>query len=206
VRIASLHAPVALTAAALCLWTCAGPEGSGAAPEAPLVDASDAGPSAPACPGPVLPSTDGRIAASLDAIDRAEVVLEQSVRDRLATPAVIAFAEKTVTDHTLLDMQLRGAVRADQVPILSGTASDAIADQAWQAAEALGALQGDDLDRAYVAHELLAHLQELALLDRVATPNARDVRLRAAVAAAREIAATHVGLAAALQQQLDSSP
>jgi predicted outer membrane protein len=198
VRFTSLHAAAA---AALCLLTCAGPEGSGSAPEAPLDGASDAGP--PACEGPFLPASEGRIAASLDAIDRAEVVLEQSVRDRLQAPAAVAFAEKTVTDHTLLDMQLRGAVRADQVPILMGSESTAIADQAWQAAQALGPLQGEDLDRAYAAHEMLVHLQEIALLDRVAAPNARDVRLRAAIAAAREIAATHAQLAAALQQQLD---
>jgi predicted outer membrane protein len=197
---------------AVSLLACGGPQAPDAASQVSRDDAGGdagveaSGDTAGTCPGPFLASSDGRIAAALDAVDRAELVVAQSVRNRLATPGAVAFAEKAVTDHTLLDMQLRGAVRTDHVPILSGSASDAVAAQASQAAQALGPLHGEALDRAYVSHELLVHLQELAMIDRLAAPNVRDVRLAAAVAAARDIAATHLRLAAELQQELEVSP
>jgi predicted outer membrane protein len=176
-----------------------------AAPDA-SADSGPASGQAIACQAPVLSASQGEIAGLLDAIDAAEVSLDQAVRARLSDATIIAFAEKAITDHTLLDLELRGAVRADRLAIAPSDTSAAIASQEGQAAQAFGPLQGPSLDRAYMAHEILVHLQELAILDRIAVPGATDVRLTAAVAAARGLAAEHVELAARAQAQLDSAP
>src|SRR5271170_2181931 len=55
-----------------------------------------------ACQAPVFAGSDGIIGALLEAQDQAEVTLAQTVRDRLEGPSVVAFAEKMITDHTLL--------------------------------------------------------------------------------------------------------
>jgi putative membrane protein len=175
---------------------------------------TDAGPGAQAaggeaaiaCQTPVLTVSQGDIAGLLDAIDAAEVSLDEAVRARLNDAAAVAFAEKAITDHTLLDLQLRGAVRADRLAITSTDTSAAISSQEAQAAQAYGPLQGASLDRAYLAHEILVHLQELAILDRMAIPGATDVRLVASVASARELAAEHLQLASSAQAKLDAPP
>jgi predicted outer membrane protein len=161
---------------------------------------------AAACSVPILSASEGNIAALLDAVDAAEVSLDQAVRARLKDTAVVAFAEKAITDHTLLDLELRGAVRADRLAILASDTSAAVVSQEVQAAQAFGPLDGMVLDRAYIAHELLVHLQEIAILDHIALPGVKDVRLAAAVAAARELAAEHVQLAASVQAKLDAPP
>ena len=149
----------------------------------------------PVCSAPVFGSTDGAIAVLLEAQDQAEVSLEQAVRDRLSSPAVVAFAEKMITDHTLLELQVAGSVRADSIGLVPGGFSAAVAEQENETAQVLNSLQGADSHCVYMSHEVLVHMQELALLDHLAIPDVKDVRLVADVAATQALAATHTALA-----------
>jgi putative membrane protein len=175
----------------------AAPEGvDAAAPDVSLPEGSAPDACAPAaCQGLVFAGSDGVIAALLEAQDQAEVSLAQTVRDGLADPNVVAFAEKMITDHTLLDLQVGGSVRTDAIGLLPDGASAAIAAQENETAQVLGALSGAPLDRAYMAHEVLVHMQELSWLDHLAIPDVKDVRLAADVAATEALAATHAELA-----------
>lgn len=171
-----------------------------AAPEAAdanEANASDAGASeGGVCPGLVFAGwSDGMIAALLEANDQAEVSLAQTVRAGLGDPEVVAFAEKTITNHTLLGLQAEGAARADAIAVVPSGESVAIAAQEGQAAQGLARLAWESLDCAYMEHEVLVHLQELSWLDRIACPDVRDVRLAAIVQATRAIASTHATLA-----------
>lgn len=175
----------------------AAPEGIDAsAPDVNVPDGSAPDARAPgACQGPVFAATDGTIAALLEAQDQAEVSLAQTVRDRLADPNVVAFAEKMITDHTLLDLQVGGSVRTDAIGLLPDGASAAIAAQENETAQVLAPLQGAPLDRAYMSHEVLVHMQEIAWLDHLAIPGVKDVRLAADVGATQALAGTHAELA-----------
>lgn len=182
-----------------------------ASPDASEADTGDAGnagtngagASGPGCAGPFVSGwSDGAIAALLEVEDQEEVTLAQAVRAGLEGADVVAFAEKSITDDTLLLLQAEGAVRTDAIAIVETGEGAAVVAQEQQTAHALAALSGVDLDRAYMEHEVLVCMQELTWLDRIAAVDVRDVRLAAIVQATRALAATHWTLAL---QVLDSA-
>ncbi|MDB4936811.1 MAG: hypothetical protein JWP87_3783 [Labilithrix sp.] len=66
----------------------------------------------------------------------------------------------------------------------------------------LGTLKGAELDRAFVSHEALAHLQALALMEHVVVPSISNVNLAAAVASGTPTVKMHAMLALQLQSRM----
>lgn len=186
---------------ATALVACSAHSSTGASPVAGEADAADdAGEG-----GVAAPCSDGAIAAVLEAEENADVDLAMAVRSRLESADAVAFAEKEITDHTLLLLQVQGAVRADAIAVPSSDDADAIAQSAKLAGQSLAPLSGAALDRAYLALAVLGHLEEGAVLDRLLAPGVRDVRVAAVVGHRREILAEHQTLALDAQARVAGS-
>jgi len=189
---------------ATALVACSAHSSTGASPVAGEADAADdAGEGGEG--GVAAPCSDGAIAAVLEAEENADVDLAMAVRGRLESAGAVAFAEKEITDHTLLLLQVQGAVRADAIAVPSSDDADAIAQSAKLAVQSLAPLSGAALDRAYLAWAVLGHLEEGAVLDRLLAPGVRDVRVAAVVGHRREILAEHQTLALDAQARVAGS-
>lgn len=186
---------------ATALVACSAHSSAGASPVADEVDAGDDASEG----GVAAPCSDGAIAAVLEAEENADVDLAMAVRDRLRSAEAVAFAEKEITDHTLLLLQVQGAVRADAIAVPSSDDADAVAQSAKLAVQSLAPLSGAALDRAYLAWAVLGHLEEGAVLDRLLAPGVRDVRVAAVVGHRREILADHQTLALDTQARVAGS-
>lgn len=183
------------------LAACSGPSSTGASPVGDQAGAGDdAGDG-----GIARTCSDGAVAAVIAAEERADLDVAMAVRDRLQSADAVAFAEKEITDHTLLLLQLQGAVRADAIVLPSSDDADAIAQSAKLTVQSLAPLAGAALDRAYLARAVLAHLEEGATLERLLAPAVRDVRVAADVQHRREILAEHQTVALDAQGRLVGS-
>jgi predicted outer membrane protein len=201
-----MRGPLGGLVVAIVLAACSGRSSTGASPVAGEADGAgegggggEGGAGEESGGGGAQTCSDGAIAAVLAAEERADLDVAMAVRDRLESPDAVAFAEKEITDHTLLLLQLQGAVRADAVSLPSSDDADATAQSAKLAVQSLATLAGAALDRAYLARAVLVHLEQSAVLDRLLAPAVRDARVTADVQHRREILAEH--LTAALKAQ-----
>jgi predicted outer membrane protein len=145
---------------------------------------------------------DGAAAATLSAQTQAHLDLAFAVRDRLQNAAVVAFAEKTVTDCSLALLQCAGALRADGIASAPNAHSHAIALSAELAAQSVASASGAALDRAYVANEALTLAQDVGAIDRLITPNVHDARLAQVVANTRDLVEQRGAIARGLESML----
>ena len=127
----------------------AGPPAEEAGAETLVLDGGACAPP----PGPVFENvSDGAIVAMLQAEHEAEIGLAQQFEWRLSSPDTVAFAEKALTDHTLLLLGLRGPCG----PITSGwfptTTAWRLPRRQRARPQWFSDKSGAELDRAYIAY------------------------------------------------------
>jgi predicted outer membrane protein len=142
------------------------------------------------------------MAAILAAANQAQVDATMQLRASLSDPQALALAEKMLTDHALLLVQLQGAMRAGDIAARSSGVGRAIDDAAEHDRAAIAA--SASLDSAYADHEVLWHLRDQALLDTVVAPAVRGSPLAFVATSMQNIEKQHVALALALQASLDT--
>jgi predicted outer membrane protein len=169
---------------------------------------SDAGPSsesgasdATACSaGPALANCPAdAIVAIEQAVDNAEVSMAEAVRPTLQDPKAIAYAEKMITDHTLLLEQLGGVFRAEAITATENGIARTITSMAAARVQSLSSDAGEE-DSVYLDSDLLFHLQSLALLDRLTLPSStgQSSLVRFAIESMHSLEEQHVELAVAV--------
>jgi hypothetical protein len=187
--------------------------GSAVAPVAEQTDAGDVGEAAtcPADAAAVAPvaCSDGAVAALVAAEEQADVDLAMAVREQLVSAGAIAFAEKEITDHTLLLLSLQSAARDDGVALIPNDDAAAVTQSTKDAIQQLKSLlpgsalgQGGEVDRGYMARAVLGHATDRALLDGLVSGSVRDPRIAAALAQHRALVAGHEALALEVQREL----
>jgi predicted outer membrane protein len=147
-----------------------------------------------------------RVIAIAQAVDTAEISLAQAVRAGTNDPNVTAYAEKMVTDHSLLLEQLRGAVPAGAVAATDNEIGRTIASATASEIQALSS-DTSGADRAYLNYDLLLHLQSLAVLERLTGPSAQSAGglLRFFIDSMRETEEKHVRLAVTVAAGLEGT-
>jgi predicted outer membrane protein len=146
---------------------------------------------------------DGEMAAILAAANQAQVDATMELRANLSDPRSVALAEKMLTDHSLVLVQLRGAVRAGAIATRSSGIGQAIADSAAHERTEIAA--SVSIDSAYADDEVLWHLRDQALLDAVVAPAVSGSRLAFVATSMKNLEKQHVALALALQATLDTT-
>jgi predicted outer membrane protein len=187
--------------------------GGGHSSEAPIAERVDAGEAADGDAadgdagdaGPVVTCSDGAVAAILAAEEQADIDFAIAVRDQLQSPDAIAFAEKEITDHTLLLLGLKQDAVDDGIPLVPDDDAEAVTQSmqlATQSVQSIHPGAGLAVDRAYIARALLGHMQDAALLEALLAPSARDVRIASIIRQHRTLVAGHEALAVEVQRGL----
>jgi predicted outer membrane protein len=169
------------------------PAAAGDAPEptgpAQASEADDAG---AICSAPRFPlCSDGQILAILTAEGKAHVDLATAVRARVQGAGALEFAEKIVTDDSVLAVEVSGEARETGIAPVSGGIDREIAGEARDQIQSLAAESGATLDASYLDREALSHLRALSLVDRLLAPSARDPRIAALVTRVRGVIVQH---------------
>jgi putative membrane protein len=149
--------------------------------------------------------SDGEIAATIQALSEAEVLLVQAVRENFRDGSVAALADHMLTEHSLLLEQLKGEARAGKIAPAGCSVSRAMARAAGAERASLQMLSGASLDRAYVDREVLSHAQALALIEQVLAPAARNERIAFTIRAMRDVETQHEIGALAVQRALEGA-
>jgi putative membrane protein len=146
--------------------------------------------------------SDGEMAAILAAANQAQLDATNQLRANLSDAHALAFAEKMLTDHSLVLEELKGAMRAGAIATRSSGIGQAIADAAAHDRTEIAA--SPSIDSAYADDEVLWHLRDQALLDAVITPAVSGSRLAFVATSMQKLETQHVALALALQADLDT--
>ena len=152
------------------------PAAAGDASEPPgPAEASDADDAGAVCSAPRFPvCSDGQILAILTAESQAHVDLASAVRARVQGASALEFAEKVVTDDSVLAVEVSGEARETGIAPVSGGIDREIAAEARDQIQSLSVESGAALDASYLDREALSHLRALSLVDRLLAPSARD--------------------------------
>jgi predicted outer membrane protein len=150
--------------------------------------------------------TSDSVVAIAQAVDTAEVALAQTVRAGTTNPSVTAYAEKMITDHSLLLEELGGAMRAGANVATSNEIGRTVARTSEAAIQTL-TTDASGIDREYLSYDLLFHLQSLALLERLTGPSAQGASslLRFAIDNMRDTEEKHVRLAITVSAALEGT-
>jgi predicted outer membrane protein len=192
-----------ILAAAPELVAACGAEGAASATQEPAAAGDASEPTGPAeakevddagavCSAPRFPlCSDGQILAILAAESQAHVDLASAVRARVQGASALEFAEKIVTDDSVLAVEVSGEARETGIAQASGGIDREIAAEARDQIQSLAAESGATLDASYLDREVLSHLRALSLIDRLLTPSARDPRIAALVTRVRGVVVQH---------------
>jgi putative membrane protein len=128
---------------------------------------------------PVVPASDGEIAAIVAAANRAAIEQGQVALDAGSSATVRGFAADMVSEHTRAAEALAGLLSRRSIPPMEGTLSAQIATESAQAIAVLRTRQGDAFGRQYLLEQVVLHRRLLGLLDTMLVPQANDPELKA---------------------------
>ncbi len=138
-----------------------------------------AGTSAPASKQTTSPAKTSLPAADRDFMmkaaqsDIAEIQGGQAAKDKAASDAVRKFADQMVRDHTKTSEQLKGMAQSRSVSVPTTPSAK---DQ--QEMKKMSGMSGADFDRAYMASQVRAHRDAVALFEKQAK-SGKDAELKA---------------------------
>jgi predicted outer membrane protein len=147
--------------------------------------------------------SDGQIVAILRAENQGEIDEARAVMNRLTNPSARAFAQRMILDHTRALNLLSAIESQNGLHATQNGISMEVRDSAELEIKSLESVSGNDLDSMYIDHELLEHLQVLAVGDHLLAPSAKNKTLSEYIAGVRPILAAHVTLAASVQAELE---
>jgi putative membrane protein len=165
---------------------------------APAVDGGLAIPALAIC-------SDGQVAAIASAANRAEIAEARAIVNATDTPSVKSFATRMIEDHGRLDAAAAAILEQQGIAPVENGLSREIEKSSQSAIDEFGSLRGRERDAAYIDHEMLAHAQVLATLDSILLPSVKNAELHAALLDARQVVATHLELAARVQEDVEGA-
>lgn len=143
---------------------------------------------------------DAQIAAIVVVANQADVDAGQYVAGQTADPAVRAFAERMVIDHTSVNKSAAALVTRLGVTPEANATSEALQAEGNKNLANLRTLTGTALDKAYVDHEVAYHEQVIQALDTLLIPDAQNEDLKALLVKVRPVFIEHLEHARHLQE------
>jgi len=151
-------------------------------------------------PGPRRVLTDANVTAIATAANNGEISEGQLALTRSRNQDVREFAQRMITDHTALNQQIMDEAQRTGMQPEDLTAQLQATSQ--RSLQTLGARNGREFDRAYIANQVSLHQWLLETMDNTLIPSARDNRLESMLEGQRRVIADHLEHARRLQQSL----
>jgi len=149
--------------------------------------------------------SDGQVIAILQAANQGEIDVAQSVVDRVQTASVRELAQMIIDDHTKARDQLDQLVTSTGIEPVENDNSEELAESADTAIASLKAKKGSELEKSYVAHEILDHIQTIGTGDHLLGPSAKNAQLKATIQALRPTLVKHLQQASQAQGAVSSA-
>jgi putative membrane protein len=140
--------------------------------------------------GPQL--TDGNVVAIILAANNTDLSYAQLVPTRARNAEVKAFAQRMVTDHTLLNARVNDIAMRNGITAAENATSLEFRDQSADRRDILRALDGARFDSTYAANEVQYHTELLSALNTMLVPNARNPELREFVSLLKPTVSAHL--------------
>jgi putative membrane protein len=128
--------------------------------------------------------------------DQNEIALSKLAQDKASNPAVKAFAEKMVAEHTAMTESMKPYADSWGLTVPSGP--DADHQKEWNK---LNGLSGGDFDKEYIAQMVTDHAKALTAFTTEAK-DTKDVKFRASVIKGKTAVAAHKNMAYDLKKKL----
>jgi putative membrane protein len=128
--------------------------------------------------------------------DQNEIALSQLADQKATNPAVKAFAEKMVTEHTKMTESMKPFAESWGLTAPSGPDADH-----QKEIDKLNGLSGADFDKEYISDMVTDHTKALSAFTTEAK-DTKDVKFRAAVLKGKTIVAAHKNMAYDLKKKL----
>jgi putative membrane protein len=128
--------------------------------------------------------------------DQNEIALSQLAEQKASNPAVKAFAEKMVTEHTKMSASMKPF--ADSWGLTAPTGPDA---DHQKELDKLNGLSGKDFDKEYIDQMVSDHSKALSAFT-TEVKDTKDVKFQAAVIKGKTAVAAHKNMAYDLKKKL----
>lgn len=176
-----------------------GDDGANAAPE--LADAPP--PASTDVSKPVFAvCSDAQVVAIERADNMAEVIVAGAVADKLQDSRAREFADRMLKEHSAQIKLLDDLARSKKIEAQENDLSTELEDSARLEAKRLSKMSGAELDKSYMAHELLDHLQDLGIADHMLAPSVRDRDLAKYTSDLRAVIVAHETMAQPIVEAL----
>jgi putative membrane protein len=128
--------------------------------------------------------------------DQNEIALSKLAEQKATNPAVKAFAEKMVTEHTQMSASMKPFIESWGLTPPTGPDADH-----QKELDKLAGLSGNDFDKAYIKDMVADHSKALSAFTKEAK-DTKDVKFRAAVIKGKTAVAAHKNMAYDLEKKL----
>ena len=179
---------------------CRRPQGTSAAAPAPSAAPSSAASSAPSS-GRVSQSN---VVAIVLAANNTDLSYARLVPARASSPEVKAFAQRMLTDHTLLNNRINDISTRDRITAEDNAISLDFRDHSAARRDILRELEGAKFDSTYIANEIQYHQELLDAISGVLIPSTKAGELRDFVTSLRPAVSAHLAHAEQVRATLAS--
>jgi putative membrane protein len=122
--------------------------------------------------------TDGNIVAIILAANNTDLSYAGLVPARAGSEEVKTFAQRMLTDHTILNARVRDIAMRNGITPEDNTASLDFRDHSAERRDVLRDLEGARFDSTYAANEVQYHTELLSAVNTLLVPNAHNPELR----------------------------
>jgi putative membrane protein len=149
--------------------------------------------------------SDGQIAGIVAALNESEITESQAVLDRLSNKDVRDFAQMLIDDHTKALQKGQTVFAQLNIQVEETDNRKELLQGAKLFVQAAQSLESAELDRTFVAHQIMGHLKGLAVIDGLLLTSAKQSDMRALLQDARAMVAMHLEDAITLQARIVGS-
>lgn len=146
--------------------------------------------------------TDPQIAAIVVAANTVDIEAGKLAQSKTKNEKVKQFADTMVKDHTAVNKSAADLVAKLGVTPEENETSRGLTASGEQARARLGALNGEEFDREYIANEVVYHKLVIDAVDKTLLPNVKNAELKAALVNVRPALVAHLQHAEQLQAEL----
>ena len=182
---------------------CRRPQGTSSAPRTPSATTSRASSASPSAPASNRVSQSNVVAIIL-AANNTDLSYARLVPARASSPEVKAFAQRMLTDHTLLNNRINDISTRDGIIAEDDAISLDFRDHSAARRDILRELQGTKFDSTYIANEIQYHQELLDAISGVLIPSAKAGELRDFVTSLRPAVSAHLAHAEQIRATLAS--
>jgi putative membrane protein len=153
-------------------------------------------------PAPAVAVNESDALGMVIAVDEHEVAAAKQARSKNVSAPVMAYADMMIKEHTANMEKARGLEDGANVQVGTGPQVASLRTNSETARNRLGAMAGQDYERAYVEEMVNGHQRTLTMLESQLIPAAQNDAVRTFLMQTRDAVAKHLEAARQLQTQL----